>query len=284
MSENAPSTPLSRELTIARRLAREAGACIMDHYARDFAVKYKDKEESDPVTAADQDANRIIVEALTAEFPDDGILAEESADSSERLSRPRLWCVDPLDGTREFVDKNGMFVVMIGLAIEGEARLGVVYQPTEDLEWCGIVGRGAMEVRPGGEEIPIHPSETRESASATMVVSRSHRSKTVSAVAETLGVTQQLPLGSVGLKVGRVATGVADLYISVSNRTKEWDACAPEAILRAAGGNMTDIAGRPLRYNKEDVATPYGMLATNGPLTAAAVRALGPVVSEREWG
>jgi 3'(2'), 5'-bisphosphate nucleotidase len=273
----------SRELEVAEALARQAGAAILARYTVDLEVKFKDAAETDPVTQADKDANRIIVEGLAKAFPADGILAEESADSAARLSRPRLWCVDPLDGTREFVDKNGQFVVMIGLAVGGRARAGVVYQPTEDLLWWGADGMGAGEVRPGGERVALAPTKSTDPKQATMMVSRSHPSKSVAAVAASLGIPRALPLGSVGLKVARVATTFADLYISLSNKTQEWDACAPDAILSAAGGRVTDCLGAPLLYNKPDPCTPHGILATNGALHAACVRALAPACAERGW-
>ncbi len=133
----------TRELEVARELARRAGALILEHYGRGFTVEYKSKD--DPVTQADKDANRIIVEGLQAAFPDDGILAEESGGTDDRRSRARLWCVDPLDGTREFIERNGQFVVMIGLAVLGEARAGVVYQPTEDTLWFGAGEQAFVE-------------------------------------------------------------------------------------------------------------------------------------------
>src|SRR5687767_6023938 len=114
-SSPVPPALWAREITIAKQLARTAGAKVLAHYnARDYGVDYKDDHQKDPVTQADVDANQIIVAGLREAFPDDAILAEESKDDQQRLDNPRLWCVDPLDGTREFVDRNGQFVVMVG--------------------------------------------------------------------------------------------------------------------------------------------------------------------------
>ncbi len=275
------SADFSHELDVAKALAREAGKRILEHYAKPFAVEFKDAGGADPVTAADKDANHIIVEGLAKAFPKDGILAEESPASEARHAFRRLWCVDPLDGTQELVAKNGQFSVMIGLAVDGEARAGVVYQPTEDALFWGA-GDAAYCER-AGKVIRLGPTRTHAPSEAVMMVSRSHRSKTVSRVAEALGISKEMPLGSVGLKVSRVAEGAADLYLSVSSNTKEWDACAPEAILRAAGGIMTDCRGEPLRYNKPTTETPYGLLASNGPLHPALVEALKPICQERGW-
>jgi 3'(2'), 5'-bisphosphate nucleotidase len=223
----------------------------------------------------------VIVQGLSRSFPEDAILAEESAPQTDRHQSRRLWCVDPLDGTREFVEKNGQFSVMIGLAIDGEACLGVVYRPTEDVLYWGACGQAGMMRR--GEAKSLRVSNTRKPSEARMMVSRSHMSKTVSQVAERLGVGGVRPLGSVGLKIAELAEAQADLYVSTSTRTHEWDACAPEAILRSAGGLMTDVCGTRLRYNKPTTETPRGMLATNGRLHQACVDALRPVAAERGW-
>lgn len=273
MSNQSQANPWAAELKTAQELARQAGQAIMEHYKKGFAVEYKDAFGADPVTQADKDANAIIVEGLARTFPTDGILAEESPLSSERHQHRRLWCVDPLDGTQEFVAKNGQFVVMIGLAVDGEARVGVVYQPTEDLMFWGAGDRAFIER--SGQTKPLLPSRKVEPAQAILMVSRSHRSQSVTQVAQRMGIEHEEPLGSVGLKVLRVAEGSAEMYLSMSNKTKEWDACAPEAILRAAGGRLTDMHGKPLRYNKESPITPYGLLATNGPLHPLALDAMG---------
>lgn len=269
------------ELTVAMKLARRAGAAILRHYEAGVAVQYKGKGADDPFTVADQEANRIIVEGLAAAFPDDGILAEESPAETGRLTKHRLWCVDPLDGTREFLAHNGQFVVMIGLAVEGKAQAGVVYQPTEDALYWGAGDEAWAEVR--GVRRALRVSDVCDPTIALMVVSRSHRSKTVSEVAARLGITNERPLGSVGLKVVQIAQRQADIYMSVSNRTHEWDACAPEAIVRAAGGQMTDTVGTALRYNKPTTETPFGMVATNGVLHDACIGALRPVAVTRGW-
>lgn len=269
---------LQRELEVARRLVREAGAKVLEHYATDFDVHFK--KQGDPVTEADKDANAIIVAGLRAAFPDDGILAEESADDGpQRLTRRRLWCIDPVDGTREFVEKNGQFAVMVGLAIDGEARLGVVLQPTEDALYWGVGDEAWREQ--GGVPLRLHVSRRERPSEAVVVSSRSHVSKSVAAVVAALGPAREERLGSVGLKMARIAEGAADVYLSLSTQTHEWDACGPEAILRAAGGRVTDVFGRPLRYNKAESNTPAGLLATNALLHDAVLAAAAPVVAKK---
>lgn len=267
------------ELEVACRLARRAGAVILQHYAGSVEIDYKGGDRSNPVTGADRDANALIVEGLRDAFPDDAILAEESPDTTARKRSRRLWCVDPLDGTQEFIKRNGEFVVMIGLAIDGEARAGVVYQPTENELFWGADGVAMMER--GDDVDPLTPSAESEPSAARLIISRSHRSSTVDRVARELGSSQEIPCGSVGLKASRVARGEAEVYVSTSNRTREWDACAPEAILRAAGGIFTDGAGDPLRYNKDETNTPRGMLASNGPLHPRCAEIVRHILAER---
>lgn len=272
----------SHELEVACALARRAGAAALAHYeGGQVEVQYKGDDKANPVTQADRDANKIIVEGLAAAFPDDAILAEESPAMDARHSKTRLWCVDPVDGTREFIEHNGQFVVMIGLAIDGVARLGVLYQPTEDALLWGAGREGFIEQR--GSKRRLAVSQERATDRAVLMISRSHRSKTVDRIATQLGFAKRLPIGSVGLKVAKLATGEADVYMSASNQTHEWDACAPEAVLHAAGGHMTDIGGKALVYNKPSTQTPHGILATNGLLHGACVSALMPVVQERGW-
>ena len=272
---------LTTELELAKALARAAGKAILEHYVEGIAVQFKGAGSADPVTAADKTANQLIVAGIAAAFPGDAILAEESPLSAERHRYQRLWCIDPLDGTQEFIEHNGQFSVMIGLAIDGAARLGVVYQPTTDVLSWGADGCAFSEH--GGAVTPLLASRTAAPAQAVMMVSRSHRSKSVARVAESLGIARTEPLGSVGLKVVRIASAAADVYLSLSNKTCEWDACAPEAILHAAGGTMTDVLGEPLRYNKETPNTPRGLLASNGPLHAACVAAVRPLAREHGW-
>ena len=264
---------LRDDLVIARRIARDAGAILMDIYGTDFDVAYKGK--SNPVTEADTKANAFIVRELRAAFPGDGIVAEETADRSDATGEGRCWYVDPLDGTKEFIAKNGEFAVMIGLTIDGESKLGVVFQPAKDKMYAGIVGEGAT-LTADGTESALTVSDTPTSADLRLVVSRSHRSNAIDRVVDELGIQSETKSGSVGLKVGLIAERVADLYVHVSDKASAWDACGPEAILRAAGGRFTRLDGKPFYYAGEDVKTSGGILACN----SAAFDAVLPVAHE----
>ncbi|UJR85427.1 3'(2'),5'-bisphosphate nucleotidase CysQ family protein [Sandaracinus amylolyticus] len=250
---------LDRELVEAVKLAREAGRILLEIYATDFGVEMKG--ESDPVTEADRRVNAFLTARLHESFPTDLVVAEESATEGKQ-SGGRCWFVDPLDGTKEFIAKNGEFSVMIGLAIDGDAQLGVVYQPTTGKLWRGVVGDGAF-LEQGDKTYVLRPSEIADPSQMRLVVSRSHRSKSTDALVQRLGITQEAVSGSVGLKVGLIAERKADLYVHLSGKTSAWDACAPEAILRAAGGTFTDLEGRQIQYGTGELKNHRGILACN---------------------
>jgi 3'(2'), 5'-bisphosphate nucleotidase len=263
------------ELALVEQMVRKAGELVAQYYAADVAVSYK-KGADDPVTAADHAADDYLMAELARAFPDDGLLSEESADNPARLQRRRVWIVDPLDGTKEFIGRIGEFSIMVGLAVDGRPALGVVYQPVTDLLYRGIPGQVAEVVERGAAR-PLAVSTVAEPAAMRLVASRSHRDPLVTAVCQQLGVTQDRPSGSVGLKVGLLATAECDLYLHPAPGLKEWDTCAPEAILAAAGGALTDAWGRRLTYNKADVRQRQGLVASNGHLHQRIVAATSSV-------
>lgn len=273
------SSLLAREVDVALAIARRASALILEIYATPFTVEMKGP--NDPVTRADREANTLICAALTEAFPGDAIVAEESAPETPEATgalvrRERVWFVDPIDGTREFADRNGEFAVMIGLAIQGRAALGVVLMPTLGEALVGVVGGEAFREDASGARRPLRVSTVADPRQATMLVSRSHRPRIVEPLIARLGIEKTTPCGSVGVKVARIATGEADLYVHGGRGAKLWDGCAPEAILIAAGGRFTDIEGEPINYASSDLGLDNGLVASNGALhdTVLAVTAI----------
>lgn len=262
---------LERELAAAEELALEAGRLLLSIYAKDFSVAYKGA--NNPVTEADQLVNAFLVKELRARFPEDGIVAEETADQSEALRHARCWFVDPLDGTKEFIAKNGEFSVMIGLAIEGRSKLGVVYQPSLDKLYSGVVGQGAS-LKQKGVARALQVSDKSDPARLKLVVSRSHRPESIEQLMRKLGATEEMPSGSVGVKVGLIAEQAADLYVHVSDKSSLWDACGPEAILRAAGGHFVHVDGSAVDYRVSEMANKKGILATNAASYAPVLEAV----------
>ena len=259
--ETVDVTALTAELQFASKVAREAATIVNTFYVGSSEVRYK--SDRTPVTEADRSANQHIVTRVRAMYPDDGLLSEESKDDLIRLERDRVWIIDPLDGTKEFIARNGEFSIMIGLAIGGRAALGVVMQPESGLLYAGVVGVGAWLFE-AEERVALEVSDVDKTNRMTLVSSRSHRQQITDKIRSTLRITSERVSGSVGLKVGLISRQLADLYVHPSPGCKEWDLCAPHAILEAAGGRITDCWGNPLDYNKRDVRAHNGLIASNG--------------------
>jgi 3'(2'), 5'-bisphosphate nucleotidase len=282
---------LQKELETAIALARLAGKNILSHYQTDYVTEEKLGIDNfyEPVTIADKEASRIIVDGLIAAFPDDGVLSEEEPDDKERLSKRRVWIIDPLDGTAGFVRKDGDFAVQIGLAEDGVGVLGVVLLPFYDTLYYAFKGGGAFQIsgapaRQQDAGVPARLAVSGKTDFTTMKLasSRNHRSPRLTRVINDLGIRTEEQRGSVGLKVGLIGTQVCDLYIHLSPRTKLWDTCAPEVILREAGGKLTDLFGSPIRYDVRDVQNHNGILATNGVSHDSIIEHLKPLL--REFG
>jgi len=270
-----------QELRVAIDLARNAGARILELYNRPIEVLEKfDLDVSEPVTIADQIANELIVKGLHEHFADDGVLAEESVDTERRLSKERVWMVDPLDGTNGFIDGNGDFAVQIGLAVGGQAVLGVVYQPLPDLLYRAVIGEGSWIETAAGEVSRAEVSKQTDLSQMRLAASRSHRSPRMDRVVRALGVNQEVRRGSVGIKVGLLIEQRCDLYVHLSPRTKQWDTCAPQIILTEAGGSISDLFGRPITYNSADVQNRNGLVASNSISHDHIIAVLEPLLAQ----
>lgn len=272
---------LQHEIDTATRLARLAGETILRHYEAGFVAEEKLGADnfSEPVTIADREASRIIVDGLSAAFPEDGILSEEEKDDAElRLSRGRVWIIDPIDGTAGYIAHDGDFAVHIGLAEAGVPIAGVVFLPFHDMLSYASRGGGSFNVGADGEPIRMRTSDKRDLGKITMAVSRHHRSPRMSKIIEQFGSPRVVSRGSVGLKVGLITDQTCDVYVSPGARTKLWDTCAPQIILEEAGGRFTDLFGMDLRYDRADLQNRNGLLATNGAVHDAIVERLKPLL------
>ena len=269
------------ELQKAVELARAAGAAILDLYEGPINVEQKNyADDVEPVTQADRVANELIVTALKREFPDDGILAEESIDTKRRLGKSRVWMVDPLDGTNGFIDGNGDFAVQIGLTEEGECVVGVVYQPLTGVLYRAVRGEGTWIERPQFAPERAQVSNKTTLSSMRLAASRSHRSPRMNKVVARFGFREEVQRGSVGIKIGLLVEQQCDVYIHLSPRTKQWDTCAPEVILTEAGGRVTDLFGYPLNYNVPDIQNRNGLVASNGASHDEIIQHLAPLLKE----
>jgi len=278
------SANYDREIEVATELARAAGAVLLSHYHSPFLVEQKVNalQELEEVTAADREANELIVTRLRKEFPDDGILAEESTDNDERLKKDRVWLIDPMDGTKNFIQRDGDFAVQIGLAVGGETVAGVVFQPTRDLLYRAARGGGAWMEDAHQSITRMNVSSRTQPKDMVLASSRSHRSPRMERVVSAFGFKDETRRGSVGVKMGLIAEQKADLYLHLSPSTKQWDTSAPEIILTEAGGTVTDLFGQPLRYNGVRIDNQNGVVATNGAAHVLVIENLAPLL--REFG
>jgi 3'(2'), 5'-bisphosphate nucleotidase len=274
-----PHSVLADELQEALDLAERAGREVMQVFAGEFDVQHKGGDG--PVTIADTRADRLIRERLSARFPGDALLTEEHPDDPARLDARRLWLIDPLDGTQQFVRRIPEFAVMIGLAIDGEARLGVVHLPAEGRTFYGVVGVGAHELLQTTDrsQRPLRFAAGAVRAPWRAAISRLNAESKTRQVVAALGASE-LMSGSVGRKAGLVVSGEADFYLSLGGRTKHWDACAPDAIVRAAGGFFGTPEGLPLRYNTPRIVNERGLLVCSPQLVAPVSRAVQAVRRE----
>lgn len=198
----------------------------------------------------DQAADGLLQGLVRGRYPDDGLLSEETADSTERLGRRRSWIIDPLDGTKEFSEQRHDFAIHVALTQDGKPLLGAVALPAvDDVLWAALTPTGARVGHDGEGELLRGDSKT--SGAPRMVVSRSHTPAWIDRFAAELGVVERIPTGSVGFKVSRLLLGAADVYVHKKG-LKEWDTCAPEAIARALGWTVCKLRGDEHRYNQPD--------------------------------
>jgi 3'(2'), 5'-bisphosphate nucleotidase len=236
-------------------LAKEAGRRIMEIYQSDFRVGVKD--DNSPLTAADLASHHCLIEGLSALRPPHPVLSEEASELpfDERSSWETFWLIDPLDGTKEFIKRNGEFTVNVALIHRHQPVLGVVYAPARNVCYFASEGCGAFRQLDESEPETIHVW-TAAPPRVRVVGSRSHGAEALDLYLSRVGEHELVPIGS-SLKFCVVAEGAADLYPRIG-LTSEWDTAAAHCVVKEAGGEVTDLAGRPLRYNtKESLLNPY---------------------------
>ena len=242
-------------------IVERAGAAIMQIYDAGFTVQHKD--DNSPLTLADLESQRVILEGLRRITPQVPVLSEESAAApwAERQTWRELWVVDPLDGTREFIKRNGEFTVNIALIVDHEPMLGIVSAPARGVVFWGIAGVGAFSRRGGGDAKRIQTTPPR--VPLRVVGSRSHPSPQTAAFLARLGSHSISGIGS-SLKFCLIAEGEADLYPRFGP-TSEWDTAAGQAVLEAAGGHVTRLDGHRMRYNCRDSVINGDFVAFSDP-------------------
>ncbi|MGH8129110.1 MAG: 3'(2'),5'-bisphosphate nucleotidase CysQ [Gammaproteobacteria bacterium] len=254
-------------------LSREAAVAILDIYGSDdFGVTHK--SDDSPLTAADLASHKLLCRGLALLSPKLPILSEENAEkieSAERLAWGRYWLIDPLDGTKEFVKRNGEFTINIALIEDGKPVLGVVHVPVTGMSYIGMAGQGAESRSRNGERRDLQVAGPVSARPVRIVGSRSHGGGELENFAARLGEHEFLAVGS-ALKFCMVASGEADVYPRLKP-TCEWDTAAGQAVLEAAGGEVIELDGKPMRYNAKTSLVNPSFLASGDP-TCDYTRAL----------
>lgn len=255
--------PYESELEVALAAAREAGAIVLRHYQG--ASDHWEKSEDNPVTKADLESDRAIRERLRRAFPEDALLSEETVDDPARTTRSRVWIVDPMDGTKEFVGKIPEFGVSIALVEDGEPVVGVILNPAADVTVHATRGGGCHR---DGRRVRV--SDCRKLSEAVVIASRTEISR--GRFEPYAGWFRELrPVGSIAWKLACIACGEADLNVSVAPKN-EWDVCAGDLLVREAGGVYRAFDGSRRTYNQRRTLIDVGMAAGPPELVEAFSR------------
>ncbi|MGE5817887.1 MAG: inositol monophosphatase family protein [Deltaproteobacteria bacterium] len=244
----------SEESAVAEYAAKEAGSIVMRLFKGKFDVHEKSK--NNPVTSADLAANRKIREIILGRFPDDGWLSEEDKDNAQRLSLSRVWIVDPIDGTKEFIEGVPQFAVSIGFVVDGRPKVSVVFNPAEDRFYQAAAGQGAYL-----NEQPIHVTPRSDIDGALLLISRSEPQRKFQVFVDRCEIK---PVGSIAFRLAKVAGGDGDGTLTFRS-IREWDICAGVLMVQEAGGRVVDGNGKTLVFNRQE-ARHHGVIAANGPL------------------
>lgn len=262
----------TRELDTARAAVALAGRYVLAEYARFVPIPNAPASIS---THVDREAQEIILRHLRAAFPADGLVAEEATPTlaDAPANAPRTWIVDPIDGTRGFAMKNGEFAVMVGLALGETAVLGVVLEPTRNRVTYAAVGSGCFVSVDGGEPTACRVSELGDLSASTLVMSHAKPGR-ANAVRTALGIPNAVETYSAGIKLAMVARGEVELYANDYVDFYDWDICAGQVLVEAAGGTVTEFGGGPIRYGTRGQVERRGMIASNGRIHAEVVEKL----------
>jgi len=257
------------ELDVAERAAREAGTIIIGLFKGKYDVR--EKSRNNPVTTADLEANRAIERIVREKFPADGWLSEEDLDGPHRLRSSRVWVIDPIDGTKEFIEGVPQFAISIGFVVDGRPKVAVVYNPAKERFYRAVAGQGAFL---NGEA--IHVTARQEIRGAKLLVSRSEPKKKFQVFVDLCEVK---PVGSIAYRLAKVAGGDGDGTLTFRS-IHEWDICAGVLMVEEAGGTVVDGSGQPLIFNRQELRH-RGIVAANEPLTQGFQELVEKVLAEK---
>jgi 3'(2'), 5'-bisphosphate nucleotidase len=268
-----------RELEAALHAAGTAGKYLRDEYQRFQVIP---NAPADITTECDHRAQEIILQELTAAFPDDAFCAEEETATMAKVPHTgeRLWIIDPIDGTRGFAQKNGEFSVMIGFVTQGQIGVGVVLQPATERLTYAVRDGGCWRRDGDSEPVRCRVSSISDPAQATLTQSRSRNPGKPSRTVQAISPGRVLESYSAGIKLALVARADADLYLNTYDAFHDWDICAGHLLVSEAGGKVTGLGGQELVYGLPGAWQRHGLLGTNGSLHDEAVKRLAALRSE----
>lgn len=264
-------------LRVAASIARDAGEIALRYHGTHLEVQHKPGAE--PVTIADHECSALIVKRLAEAFPEDVVISEEIADDPRRLTARRVWYVDPIDGTKNFIRGEQSYCIMIGLCVAHTPTLGVIYQPNHDSMVFASLGGGSWSSRKG-QTCRLRTSKTSALEDARLITSSVDGVADADLIRQCLGIRRAESIGSIGMKICTIALGGRDLYVNPATHCSSWDTCAPQIVLQEAGGRMSDLHGDELRYDAALTRHQRGLVASNGLLHDAVVASLAKVFPE----
>ena len=245
-------------------LVKEVGVEILKVYQKEFKTTIK--SDNSPVTEADHLANDLILKHLSIHFPDYGIISEETEDNINTYKKEKIFVIDPIDGTKGFIAKNGEFAIMIGILKNFKPYFGIIYEPVSKKLYFAEENFGSFLELSSGKILTLKTSRIDNFENARMLRSRNHFSLQDKMLSELLSLPNFNSSGSIGLKGGKIASQENDIYINLSSCLGKWDACAPQIIIEQAGGEVFDKFGFPLKYTELGENMLNGFIGTNGKL------------------
>ncbi len=254
-------------------LVKSAGEEVLNIYEK--TPRIFEKKDKSPVTDADLASEKVIMSGLKkSNIP---VLSEESKDDRVRLEKERVWILDPLDGTLDFLQRTGEFSIMLGLVENERPVFGVVYAPSLGKLYFAEKGKKAY-LEEKGTTKKLSVSGVGSLKESTFVMSRNHLSNKEKEFIKTKKIKEASFIGSVGVKLGLIAEGRAEGYMNISNKTFEWDICASDIILHEAGGKVTDLNEKEFKYNRTNTRNERGILATNGKIHSLVAAEIGEIL------
>jgi len=258
---------MDNKLQSTIRLVKTAGDKVLEFH--DKQIKIYEKEDKSPVTEADLVSNQILLSGLRKY--NHGFLSEETEDNASRFKKEKVWIIDPLDGTVDYLKKTGQFSIMVALVYRSEPIFGIVYGPAQGKLYFAEKGNGAYLEESGKPPKKLSVSKISKLSGSKFAVSRHHLISSEKSFLKKNRI-KIIVMGSIGLKFGLIAEGKADAYINFSDKTAQWDTAAPELILEEAGGRVTDFNGNKFTYDRVEIMNLNGVVASNGKIHDQVIR------------